>query len=61
MHDHEPDFWRNLRSEVASVPAVGRPRRGAGVCGGITGLVVVGFTLLADAASEGFEHLAPPR
>jgi H+/Cl- antiporter ClcA len=56
MHDHEPDFWRNLRSELAG----GQhwvDRAVVLAYAAIAGLVVVGFTLLADAASEAFEHL----
>ena len=56
MHNHEPDFWRNLRAELAG----GRhwiDRAVVLAYAAATGLVVVGFTLLAEAASEGFEHL----
>jgi H+/Cl- antiporter ClcA len=56
MHDHEPDFWRNLRAELAG----GQhwiDRAVVLAYAAVTGLVVVGFALLADVASEGFEHL----
>jgi H+/Cl- antiporter ClcA len=56
MHDHEPDFWRNLRSELAS-GAQWIDRAVVLAYAAATGLVVVGFTLLADAASRGFESL----
>ncbi len=56
MHDHEPDFWRNLRLELAS-GAQWRDRTVVLAYAAATGLVVVGFTLLAEAASEAFEHL----
>lgn len=56
MHDHEPDFWRNLRSEVSSSgPWIDRAV--VLVYAAVTGLVVVGFTMLAEAASAGFEAL----
>jgi H+/Cl- antiporter ClcA len=50
MAAHLPDFWRNLRSELAA----GRhwvDRALVLACAAATGLVVVGFTLLAEAAS----------
>ncbi|MEQ1686615.1 MAG: chloride channel protein [Burkholderiaceae bacterium] len=56
MHDHEPDFWRNLRSELAG----GQhwiDRAVVLAYAALTGLVVVGFTLLAEAASEAFEQV----
>ncbi|MDC6167855.1 chloride channel protein [Paucibacter sp. XJ19-41] len=56
MRDVEPDFWRNLRLELAG----GRQWVDRAVVlayAVATGLVVVGFTLLAEAASEGFEAL----
>lgn len=56
MHDHEPDFWRNLRNELAS-GAQWIDRAVVLAYAAATGLVVVGFTLLAEAASHGFEQL----
>lgn len=56
MHDHEPDFWKNLRNEVAS-GAQWIDRAVVLAYAAATGLVVVGFTLLAEAASEGFQAL----
>jgi H+/Cl- antiporter ClcA len=56
MHDHEPDFWRNLRDEL-SLGAQWIDRAVVLAYAAATGLVVVGFTLLADAASHGFESL----
>jgi H+/Cl- antiporter ClcA len=56
MQDHEPDFWRNLRVELAG----GRHWVNRAVVlayAAATGLIVVGFTLLADAASDGFAHV----
>jgi H+/Cl- antiporter ClcA len=56
MIDQQPDFWRNLRNELAG----GRQWVDRAVMLGyalITGLVVVGFTLLSDAASSGFNDL----
>ena len=56
MRDVEPDFWRNLREELAA----GRHWVDRSVVLGyaaLTGLVVVGFTLLAEAASHGFEQM----
>lgn len=56
MHDHEPDFWRNLRNELAcGTPWIDRAVVLAYAAA--TGLVVVGFTLLAEAAGEGFHML----
>lgn len=51
-----PDFWRNLRAELAG----GRAWMDRAVVLGyaaLTGLVVVGFTLLTEAAGRGFEAL----
>lgn len=51
-----PDFWRNLGDELAA----GRRWLDRIVVLGyaaLTGLVVVGFTLLSEAASDGFERL----
>ena len=56
MHDHEPDFWRNLRRELAC-GAQWIDRAVVLAYAAATGLVVVGFTLLAEAASQGFEGL----
>ncbi|MBE0547703.1 MAG: chloride channel protein, partial [Rubrivivax sp.] len=56
MRDVEPDFWRNLREELAA----GRHWVDRSVVLGyaaLTGGVVVGFTLLSEAASHGFEQL----
>lgn len=56
MRDVEPDFWRNLRLELAG----GRQWLDRAVVlayAVATGLVVVGFTLLAEAASHGFVAL----
>ena len=56
MHDHPPDFWRNLRQELAA----GRHWIDRAVMlayAVLTGLVVVGFTLLSEAASHGFDRL----
>ncbi|MDP3084041.1 MAG: chloride channel protein [Rubrivivax sp.] len=56
MHDHQPDFWRNIRAELAG----GRhwvDRAVVLAYAAATGLVVVGFTMLADAASAGFDSL----
>ena len=56
MHDHEPDFWSNLRRELASgTQWIDRAVVLAYAAG--TGLVVVAFTLLSEAASAGFEQL----
>ena len=57
MHDHEPDFWRNLREEFSS-GSRWMDRAVVLVYAIMTGLVVVGFTLLAEAASEGFHALS---
>lgn len=56
VHDIAPDFWRNLQREVRP----GRQWADRAVVLGFaaaTGLVVVGFTLLAEAASHAFESL----
>jgi len=53
VHDVEPDFWRNLSTELAS----GRQWVDRAVVLGyaaITGLIVVGFTLLTEAATDLF-------
>ena len=52
-HHTEPDFWRDLRDELLS----GRQwvdRAVVLLFAAITGLVVVGFTLLSEQAIEGF-------
>lgn len=52
----EPEFWRNLGAEFAA----GRQWIDRAIVLGyaaVTGLVVVGFTLLAEAASHGFHQL----
>lgn len=56
IRDVEPDFWRNLGAELAA----GRQwidRVIVLTYAAATGLVVVGFTLLAEHASHGFEAL----
>lgn len=56
VRDVEPEFWRNLRDELLA----GRQwadRAVVLVFAGITGLVVVGFTLLAEAAVHTFLRL----
>jgi len=56
MRDVEPDFWRNLREELAA----GRQWVDRSVVlayAAVTGGVVVAFTLLAEAASHGFEQM----
>ena len=50
MSNHQPDFWDNLRRELAA----GRQWMDRAVVlafAAATGLVVVGFTLLAESAS----------
>lgn len=57
VRDLHHDFWRNLRRELAA----GRQWRDRAIVlvyAVITGLVVVGFTLLAEAASTWFARLA---
>ena len=56
MQQHEPDFWKNLRRELAA----GRHWTDRAVVlayAAVTGLVVVGFTLLSEAATEAFMRL----
>ena len=56
MRDLHHDFWRNVRNELAA----GRQWLDRAVVllyAVLTGLVVVGFTLLADVASNGFSNL----
>lgn len=56
MHGKEPDLWRRLRLELALGPHW-LDRAVVLVYAVATGLLVVGFTLLAEWASEGFAHL----
>ncbi len=56
VRDVEPDFWRNLRAEMMA----GRQwidRVVVLVWAALTGLIVVGFTFLAEAAIHGFRHV----
>jgi H+/Cl- antiporter ClcA len=56
MHGIEPDLWRNLQRDALA----GRQWMDRALVLGYavaTGLVVVGFTLLAEAASHGFTSL----
>jgi H+/Cl- antiporter ClcA len=56
VRDIDPDFWRNLHDEVVA----GRQwfdRALVLAFAAVTGAVVVGFTLLAEAASHGFDAL----
>ena len=56
VRDVEPDFWFNLRDEVLA----GRQwiHRCVVLAYSVaTGLIVVGFTLLAEAAAHAFERL----
>lgn len=57
MHDQEPDFWNNLRREISS-SSLWFDRAVVLAYAVMTGLIVVGFTLLAEAASEGFHALS---
>lgn len=55
--DIEPEFWRNLQRELSA----GRQWADRAIVlamAAATGTIVVGFTLLAEAAIEGFRHLA---
>ena len=56
MHDPEPRFWHSLRNEMLSATQW-IDRAVVLAYAALTGLVVVGFTLLAEAASDGFESL----
>lgn len=56
MHHRDPDFWRNLRSELVS-GSQWVDRVVVLAYAAATGLVVVGFTWLTEAASDGFERL----
>lgn len=56
LYSIEPDLWRNLQREILA----GRQWVDRALVLGyavVTGLVVVGFTLLADVASHGFDSL----
>jgi H+/Cl- antiporter ClcA len=56
MPHHQPDFWRNVRRELAAGPHwIDRAVVLAYSVG--TGLVVVFLALLAERASEAFDHL----
>ena len=56
MDSRPPSFWRNLREElVAGHQWIDRAV--VLIFAVLTGLVVVGFTLLSEAASYGFEHV----
>jgi H+/Cl- antiporter ClcA len=52
----EPAFWNNLQNELLTWHQW-RDRAVVMLCAAATGLVVVGFTLLAEAASHGHEAL----
>ncbi|MBI5258104.1 MAG: chloride channel protein [Burkholderiales bacterium] len=56
MRDMEPEAWRNLHVELATW-RLWRDRAVVMVFAAATGLLVVGFTLLAEAASHGFTAL----
>jgi H+/Cl- antiporter ClcA len=56
MRELRNDFWHNLRNDVAAGPQW-RDRAVVLTYAVITGLIVVAFTLLAEAASRGFEHV----
>ena len=56
MHHRDPDFWRNLRSGLVS-GSQWVDRVVVLAYAAATGLVVVGFTWLTEAASDGFERL----
>ncbi len=56
MRDLQYDFWRNLRNDLAAGPQW-RDRAVVLSYAAITGLVVVGFTLLSEFASNGFDQL----
>ena len=56
MRDVEPEFWRNLQVELTA----GRQWLDRGVVlmfAALAGLLVAGFTLLAEAASHGFASI----
>ena len=55
-HDIEPEFWRNLQRELLA----GRQWLDRAIVlafAAATGAIVVGFTLLAEAATHGFQRL----
>ncbi len=57
VRDVEPEFWNNLRGELLA----GRPwvdRIVVLTWAAMTGLIVVGFTLLAEAAVHGFNKVS---
>jgi len=56
VRDIEPEFWRNLQREMLAGRQWG-DRAVVLAYAAATGLVVVGFTLLAEAASHGFARL----
>jgi hypothetical protein len=56
MREPHYDFWRNLHHELAA-RRQWRDRAAVLTYALITGSVVVAFTLLTDAASEGFDRL----
>jgi H+/Cl- antiporter ClcA len=56
MRDVEPEFWRNLQAELTA----GRQWLDRGVVllfAALSGLLVVGFTLISEVASEAFDQL----
>jgi len=56
VRDLDPDFWRKLGAELSST----RPWIDRGIVlayAALTGLIVVGFTFLAEAATHGFVAL----
>lgn len=56
LRDVEPHFWHNLRAELAGARAWAA--RGIVLAWAVTtGALVVGFTLLAEAAATGFQQL----
>ncbi len=56
MRELQNDFWRNVRQDLAAGPQW-RDRAVVLTYAVITGLVVVGFTLLSEVASTGFDHI----
>ena len=56
VRDADPEFWRKLGAELSSI----RPWIDRGIVlayAALTGLIVVGFTFLAEAATHGFAAL----
>ncbi len=56
LRDADPEFWRKLGAELSSI----RPWIDRGIVlayTALTGLIVVGFTFLAEAATHGFAAL----